>query len=125
VGLRYLAAIVWNCPLHAGEDAWSKYHWGMKSYIPTNERLLIFMRDLEPYVFGHSFIVYGTIECSRKDYEAKIAGLHTNDAKYLDGVFSRLSASVGRAKDDLTDVPEVIYRRQLTTSEYYGIESWS
>jgi hypothetical protein len=69
-----------------------------------------------PGIFGHSFIVYGTFDHRGHSSDARVAGLYAIADIDLGGPFP-MPARVGRAKDDLTGVPEVVYQRELRLSE--------
>jgi hypothetical protein len=76
-----------------------------------------------PDVVGHTYIVYGRLSAHGEIIEAHVAGLYTNDTNYWKGLFIPLRAKVGRAKDDLNQISEVVYQRQLTAEQFYRLKS--
>lgn len=76
-----------------------------------------------PDVVGHTYIVYGRLSAHGEIIEAHVAGLYTDEANYWKGLFAPLPANVGRSKDDLTQVSEVVYQRQLSAEQFNRLKS--
>ena len=120
-GCVTLAANVWGFPLHAAEKPTQIRMSGKQPHV-GEQAFVEFHARSGPVVFGHSFIVYGRLNADGKIIAVEVAGLYTNEENYLVGAIIPLPAAVGRAKDDLSAVSEIIYRRNLTAAEFFKLK---
>lgn len=114
-------AAVWADPLNAAETTGriasaEKLQFAERAFVDFHARS-------GPSAFGHSFIVYGRLSANGRVIDAKAAGLYADGDKYWEGLLIPLAASIGRAKDDLTGGPEIIYRRHLTVDEFLRLQT--
>ena len=78
---------------------------------------------LGPYIFGHTFIVYGRLNAHGKIVEAKIVGFSPDSDRYWPALFIPVRGLVDRQKSDIKIVSNAIYRRYLTATEFHQLDA--
>jgi hypothetical protein len=78
---------------------------------------------LGPYIFGHTFIVYGRLNAHGKIVEAKIVGFSPDSDRYWPALFIPVRGLVDRQKSDIKTVSNTIYRRYLTAAEFHQLDA--
>jgi hypothetical protein len=83
----------------------------------AGERYFIDFRARRSVYIGHTYIIYFRLDAGGRLLEEHHAGLVPEEDVW-NGVFSPIRAAIRKYKDDTRLPPTVIYRRELTASEF-------
>lgn len=122
VAIFFLTVVVastpWG-PAHAA-DEYRPQHQPADRAIHLAKRHFIEFRSRRGYLFGHTYIVYGSLGPHGKRREIHYAGIYPIDEQpgLLFGSVVPVRASVRGVEDDRTQRPENFYRVPLTAGQY-------